>query len=175
MSEKNIQLEQDNNEESMSILSRTFITGFVGGLIGSLFGIIMYYFNFSEVSPKSYVLRAWTTLEWTEGWLGDLVSIFLVGIISIAVAFIYYGILKKINSMWMGVAYGGILWGILFIVLQPIFTNVPPVMDLDINTIVSTLCLFIIYGTFIGYSISYDYHDMKLKEKKQEQQQANGN
>ncbi|MYL61082.1 hypothetical protein GLW20_26610, partial [Virgibacillus halodenitrificans] len=32
------------------------------------------------------------------------------------------------------------------------------------HTIVSTICLFVIYGSFVGYSISYDYYDTKMRE-----------
>ncbi|MEC5422278.1 YqhR family membrane protein [Virgibacillus sp. C22-A2] len=163
----NKQLEQNNSEVPMSLLSRALLTGLIGGILWSIFGIVMYYFNFSEVSPKSFILRSWTTADWTNSWLGNTVTIVLVGILSILVAFIYYGLLKKINSMWVGAAFGVVLWGVIFYVLQPIFENVPLLTDLNNNTIVSTICLFILYGTFIGYSISYDYHDTKIKEQQQ--------
>ncbi|HLR40473.1 MAG TPA: YqhR family membrane protein, partial [Virgibacillus sp.] len=84
-------------------------------------------------------------------------------------AFIYYGLLKKVISMWMGVVYGLILWGIIFYILQPVFPTLTPVVDFDKETIVTTLGLFILYGTFIGYSISFDYNDMRIKEKKENQ------
>lgn len=166
MSDEKQQLEQNKKEDPRSILSRSLLTGFIGGMFWGFIGMVMYYFNFSEVTLKSYLLRSWTTAEWTGTWLGDVVSILLVSVISILTAFIYYGLFKRINSMWLGAAYGVILWGIVFYVLQPIFENVPPVTDLNANTIVSTICLYILYGTFIGYSISYDYHDTKLKEAK---------
>jgi hypothetical protein len=72
--------------------------------------------------------------------------------------------------MWMGVIFGIVLWGIIFFVLEPLFPNIPAFGDLEINTLVSTACLFILYGTFIGYSISYDYHDTRIKEKKEQVQ-----
>lgn len=160
------QLDQNKRESRISILSRSLITGFIGGLIWSLFGVIMYYFNFSEVAPKSFLLRSWLTAEWTSGWLGDLVSIVFAGVLSLIAALIYYGLLKKVNSMWMGLVFGVILWGIIFYLLQPIFSNIPALVELNKNTIVSTICLFILYGTFVGYSISYDYHDAKLNKQK---------
>ncbi|PAV29092.1 hypothetical protein CIL05_14050 [Virgibacillus profundi] len=161
------QLEQNKRENPMTLLTRALITGLIGGMFWSLFGIFMYYFNFSEVAPKTFLLRSWLRTEWTSGWLGDLVSIVLVGVLSLLTALIYYGLFKKVNSMWMGVAFGIILWGIVFYLLQPIFLTIPTLIELNKNTIVSTICLFILYGTFIGYSISYDYHDTKLKEKEQ--------
>ncbi|WP_404452988.1 YqhR family membrane protein [Virgibacillus necropolis] len=164
--EKNEKLEQNKQEKSYSLLSRSLLTGFIGGLIWSTFGIILYYFNFSSVGPTSFLLRSWLNAEWTSEWLGDVISIGLIGVISIVVALIYYGLLKKMNSMWIGASFGIVLWGIVFYLLQPIFPNIPPLNDYDKNTIISTLCLFIIYGTFIGYSISYDYQDTVIRGNK---------
>ncbi|GAB3052125.1 YqhR family membrane protein [Virgibacillus ainsalahensis] len=169
MNENSQQLEQNKKEHIGSLLSRSLLTGFIGGILWSVLGVIMYYFNFTEIGPKHYLLRSWNTAKWTDGWLGDIISILMVGLISIAAALIYYGIFKKVNSMWMGAAYGIILWLIIFFMLQPIFTNIPPLAELSFNTIISTICLFILYGTFIGYSISYDYNDTKVKASKEKE------
>ncbi|WP_010093217.1 YqhR family membrane protein [Ornithinibacillus scapharcae] len=161
-------LEQNKQEDSSTFLGRSMLTGFIGGILASLLGLFMYYFNFIEVSPKSYVIRSWTTAPWTDTWLGNVVTILFIGLLSIGVALLYYGIFKKIYSLWMGVAYGILLWAIVFFVLQPIFSNVPSVPEMEINSIVSSICLYILYGTFIGYSISFDYYDRKLSSSNKE-------
>ncbi|WP_404453378.1 YqhR family membrane protein [Oceanobacillus kapialis] len=166
------QLEQNKREEPLSLLSRSAITGFVGGAFWGLLATILAYFNFTEVEPKSFVLRSWTTAAWTNGWLGTVITILILGGLSVIVAFIYHLFMRKINSMWMGVAYGAILWGVVFFVLQPIFTNIKPIQDLELETIVTTVCIFVLYGTFIGYSLSYDYHDKVMKEKNKQTQKA---
>lgn len=163
---KDEKFEQNRQEKSYSLLARSLLTGFIGGLIWSTFGIIMYYFNFTDVGPTSFILRSWLNAKWTSEWLGDVISIVLIGIISIVVALIYYGLLKRMRSMWIGALFGIVLWGMVFYILQPIFPNIAPLNEFDKNTIISTLCLFIIYGTFIGYSISYDYHDMMIRGNK---------
>lgn len=167
--------EQNKQEEPMSIVSRSLLTGFIGGLLWSFFGVVMYYFNFSEVAPKSYLINSWITADWTVGWLGTISSIIMVGVLSLLTAFMYYILFKKINSLWMGVGYGIILWGIVFYVIQPVFPNIPNLIELNRYTIVSTICLYILYGTFIGYSISYDYHDTirKSEEKEKEGKESN--
>ncbi|WP_369797409.1 YqhR family membrane protein [Paucisalibacillus sp. EB02] len=152
-------LEQNKPEDTSTFLGRSLLTGFIGGILAGLAGLFMYYFNFMEVSAKSYLLRSWTTAGWTDTWLGELLTIILVGLLSIGVALVYYGVLKKVTSLWMGIVYGLILWAIVFFILQPIFTNVPNLAEMEIKTIVSTLCLYILYGIFIGYSISFDYQD----------------
>ncbi|RLL48103.1 hypothetical protein D8M04_02170 [Oceanobacillus piezotolerans] len=160
----NKKLEQNKHIETLPLLPRSLLTGFIGGIFWSTIAILMYYFNFSEVSPRLFILRSWLKDEWTDGWLGDLVSIILVGLISIIVALIYYSTLKKVNSMWAGVLFGIVLWCLIFLLFQPIFNNIPSFSELQLNTIVSTLCLYILYGAFIGYSISYDYHDTQVRE-----------
>jgi hypothetical protein len=160
------QSNQGKTEERLSLLSRALLTGFIGGILWSSIGSLMYYFNFSEVAPKSFLLKSWLDASWTDRWLGVIIAILLAGVISILPALIYYGLFKKINSMWMGVLYGVVLWVIIFYLMQPIFTNIPQLIDLSYNTIISTICLFILYGTFIGYSLSYDYHDMKMRDLK---------
>lgn len=166
MKADNQQSNEGKTEEQLSIFSRALLTGFIGGILWSSIGSLMYYFNFSEVAPKSFLLKSWLDATWIDRWLGTLIAILLAGVISMGAALIYYGLFKKINSMWMGLLYGVILWGIIFYLMQPIFSNIPQLIDLSYNTIVSTGCLFILYGTFIGYSISYDYHDMKIRELK---------
>lgn len=161
------ELSQNNREESMSVKSKSLIIGFTGGIIWSTLGLIMYFFSFSEVAPRSYVLRSWITAEWTSGWLGNILSIIIVGLLSLLCAFIYYGLFRKINTIWMGIIYGILLWVIIFYILQPVFPNVPDIAELNSYTIVSTICLYILYGTFIGYSISYDYEDAAIRVAQQ--------
>lgn len=146
-------------DESLFLIPRTILTGFIGGLLTSLLGIMMYYFNFSEIIHTSYVLRSWITMEWTEGWIGNIVSSFIIGALSIFVALLYYVLFKKINSMWVGVAYGIILWCVFFFFIHPLFPIMKQIINYDVNTILSTVCLFVLYGLFIGYSIAYDYYD----------------
>ncbi|RYG74667.1 hypothetical protein EU245_00315 [Lentibacillus lipolyticus] len=159
MGNEDKRLEQNKREEPLSLLSRSLITGFVGGLLFGFLGIVLYFFNFSEVTPKSYLLRSWITADWTNSWLGNMLTVVMTGLLSMAVAFVYHIFFKKIETFLMGAAYGIVLWGIVFYLLQPIFPNIPPLADFNANTIVSTICLYILYGTFIGYSISYDYND----------------
>jgi|SRR5690625_5113128 len=153
----------------MLIFIRSILTGFIGGLIWSTLGIMMYYFNFTEVDPKKFVLRPWKSVEWTDGWIGDIVTIVILAILSIIGAIIYYFLLKKVYSIWMGVIYGIIIWTITFLLVQPLFPNTKQLLELSNATIISTICLFVLYGTFIGYSISYDYYDTYVLEKRREQ------
>ena len=153
---------------------RALLTGFMGGAFWSLVGILMYYFNFMEVSIKSVVLQSWTKAAWTDGWIGNIATIFLAGIFSIGVAIIYYLLFKKYNSMWAGFGFGVAIWFILFYLLYPLFSHIPPLNELSDKTIISSLSIFILYGAFIGYSISFDYNDNRVAVQKDLKTTTNG-
>jgi len=153
---------QDNEE---SVLKKSMYTGFTGGVVFSLLASVMYYFNFLEVAPKFYLLTSWVSEEWTDTWLGIFFTTILAGVVSLLVAFLYYMIFKKIKYMWAGIIYGFILWALLFLLFRPIFSDIPAVTEWSLNTRITTICLFVLYGTFIGYSISYDYMDSQQTEE----------
>lgn len=157
--EKKRKLEQNKQEKPMSLLAKALLTGFVGGLLWSAFGSLAYYFNFSSVSPGSFVLRSFIQAEWTNNWLGELISISIIGLLSVLIALAYYGLLKKYEGLIPPLLFGGALWFIVFFLLQPIFEAVPQLSQMDGNTIATTGCLYILYGAFVGYSISYEYND----------------
>lgn len=153
------QLEQNKREQSTSILTKSLMTGFIGGVFWSFMGWFASYFHFTSISPATFMIRSWLQKDWTNGWLAELISIILIGVLSLAVAIIYYLLLKKIRGLWVSALFGMALWAIVFFVLLPIFPNISLLNQLNSDTIVTTICLYLLYGIFIGYSISYDYLD----------------
>jgi len=144
--------------EPGSFAKMVVITGLFGGLLWSAIGYFAYYLNFIKVEPN-IILEPFTVGTWRESWIGIVISIFAYGIISIVVAFLYYAILKKFKTMWVGAVYGIVLFLIVFIILNPIFPSMKPFLKLDLNTIITCVCLYIVYGVFIGYSISYEQNE----------------
>ncbi|WLR49749.1 YqhR family membrane protein [Bacillus tianshenii] len=165
---QNEQLEQNKREQPMSHIGRTATIGFFGGLLWSTIGFIAYYFHFTAFSP-AFVLDLFMVGDWKEGALGHLIGILVIAILSIGVAYLYNFILKNIDNVWAGILFGVGLWVIVFFLLKPLFPNVKAVANWELNTIVVTLCLYILYGVFVGYSISFDakemaHADQQLKE-----------
>lgn len=157
---ENKQLEQNQQEKPVSIINKSLLTGFVGGMIWSIFGALSYYFSFTEVSPASFVIRSFWQTSWSSAFLGEVLGIIGVSLVAIMGGLVYYLVLKKTNGIMPGILYGLAIWGVIFYLLNPIFAAVPALPDLTSNTIVTTICLFVLYGTFVGYSISYEYHDL---------------
>ncbi|ADI26119.1 YqhR family membrane protein [Geobacillus sp. C56-T3] len=159
MVEQKGELEQEKTERPMTLIQKTIIIGFVGGVFWSLIGYLAYFFHFSEISPNM-ILIPWVAGDWKYGKAGNYAAIVLIGIISIAAALLYYAFLRKIAGMWAGMVYGVVLWMMVFYLFNPLFPNVQPVADLEANTIITTLCLYILYGVFVGYSISFEAQEM---------------
>lgn len=138
--------------------------GFFGGLLwGGIFQICNY-FHFTEIGP-TFLLRTWVKADFVKGWMGVALSIVCLCIISIIFAYIYSYIFRKLTSYWVGIGYGIVLWGIAFLVLRPLFPGMKTVWELSKDTIVTTICIFILYGLFVGYSISFEYHERELEAK----------
>ncbi|MDA3131123.1 YqhR family membrane protein [Aliibacillus thermotolerans] len=137
--------------------------GFFGGFIWSMVGYALFYLNFTSVGP-ALALDPWALPDWKKTYIGHLVGIIFLSILSIGVAFLYRYTLQKLSSIWPGVIFGVVLWGIVFYFFHPIFPSLKPVTELDADTIITTLSLYILYGVFIGYSISFEYEEMERSQ-----------
>lgn len=169
MAEEHNKLEQEQHEKPMSLMGLTIITGFFGGILWSSVSYLAYIFQFTEIRPN-VILEPWAIGSWKEGWLGTVISIFLIGLLSIGVALIYYLTLRKLTRMYFGIGFGIVLFLLVFFILNPIFPGIPPFTELERNTIVTSICFYILYGAFIGYSISFEESEIrKMKEAKQKE------
>ncbi|MFC4324016.1 YqhR family membrane protein [Litchfieldia salsa] len=161
---QNPQLEQNKSDEPMSMIAKVVITGLFGGIFWSLLNYGTYVFNFTEISPN-LVLQPWTVGDWKDRVLGQFIGIAVIGILSIGVALLYYALLRRFQKIWVGMAFGIALWAMVFFVLNPIFPGLKAVTELDRNTNITTICFYILYGVFIGYSISFEANEFAHEKK----------
>lgn len=157
-------LEQNQEKRPVSFLSSVMMTGFFGGIIWGTIGYLAYIFNFTEIHPN-VVLDPWTIGSWKKTWLGTVISILFIGGVSILAALIYYTAFRRLRGSWPGTIYGALLFLLVFLVLHPIFPGIKPLWELDKNTLITTLCIYIIFGTFVGYSISYEYEEREYAKR----------
>ncbi len=143
----------------MSLLTMAQITGFVAGIVGCLLSYLAHYFNFTKVNPN-VILSPWVG-EWKAKWFEVLMIGFVYGLLSVIIALIYYFMFRKRSSIWWGIGYGVTLFLIVGFVLPPFIPDMQPILKYDKNTILTGLCSFILYGVFIGYSISYEYQEIE--------------
>jgi len=149
-----------------TLITNVWIIGLVGGMLASFLGIVSHYFHFMEFSPN-FILTSWSNRDWVKAWQGSLVTILLFGIISIIIAFIYYALFKKMKNMIAYILFGILWWVILLFVFGPIFNDLPSVAKMSSDSIVTSICIFALYGVFIGYSISFDYQEYMYEQTEQ--------
>ncbi|WP_261129407.1 YqhR family membrane protein [Bacillus sp. Marseille-Q3570] len=152
-------LEQNQKERQVSFTGRVLTIGFVGGLFWSLIGYLLYALNFTKIKP-ALVLSPWVVAEWKDKALGNWIGILVIGFLSMLVALVYKILLAKFKHMITGVIYGIVLWGIVFYLLRPMFPTLEPIQELGKNTLTTTLSLYVLYGLFIGFSISFEYDEL---------------
>lgn len=160
---------EQGRKKPMSFPMIVALTGLVGGILWGGIGYLAYVFNFSEIRPN-IILEPWALGGWKEKGLGTAFSIVMIGFISIIAAFIYYFVLRKFKSIMVGIFFGIGLFLLVFFVLNPLFPGMPPLNELKRNTIVTSICLYILFGAFIGYSISYEEQQQVWNQKEQETQ-----
>jgi hypothetical protein len=155
-------------EQPMSFMALVILTGFIGGIAFSSLAYLAYIFDFTYISPR-VILEPWALGDWKKDWLGIVMTILFFGALSIIAALIYYAMLRKFKSMWVGIAYGLILFLLVFFIFNPIFPGIPSFNQLKLNTLITSICLYALFGLFIGYTISYEETEINNKKAKEEE------
>ena len=146
---------ESTEPKQKSFAGTVAIIGFVGGVFWSAVGKLAYILNLTDVQPNA-ILDPWASGDWKRGLIGTAISILLIGLASIAAAFIYYWTLRKFLEIWVPALFGAALVPLVFYGLNPILTAIPPAGELSRLTIVTSVCFYILYGVFVGYSISFE-------------------
>ncbi|MED4530677.1 YqhR family membrane protein [Metabacillus fastidiosus] len=153
---------ETKNEQKTSLVGKVAVIGFAGGIFWGLLAYLVYILNLTEISPN-LILQPFILGQWKNGIMGNIIGIIVLGILSIGAAFVYYVLLKRFKSMYVGILFGLLLFGLVFFVLNPIFPNLKSVAELQRSTIVTTVCIYILYGLFVGYSISFEYNELNIE------------
>ncbi|MED4453529.1 YqhR family membrane protein [Metabacillus fastidiosus] len=153
---------ETKNEQKASLVGKVAVIGFAGGVFWGLLAYLAYILNLTEISPN-LILQPFILGQWKNGTMGNIIGIIVLGILSIGAAFVYYVLLKRFKSMYIGILFGLLLFGLVFFVLNPIFPNLKSVAELQRSTIVTTVCIYILYGLFVGYSISFEYNELNIE------------
>jgi len=137
--------------------------GFFAGLIWGLVKMFFYAFEFTKVEP-AFFAKTW----YVEGYLitreGYIVSLFWIVVGSIAAALIYAALFRKVKGPWLGVAYGLAWWAALYLWLGPATGTTELIWDMDANSFWTDLCVFVLWGVFIGFSISFEFTDEQSRD-----------
>ena len=83
------QQKEELKEKPMSLISLVVLTGLIGGIAFSSLSYLAYIFNFTTIPPR-VILEPWALGNWKKEWLGTVISILLIGALSIVAAIVYY-------------------------------------------------------------------------------------
>ncbi|OCA92632.1 YqhR family membrane protein [Pseudobacillus wudalianchiensis] len=156
---------QGKEQKAQFPLSYALVIGLFGGLIWGGLAQFAAYFHFMTIDINAVVKYVNLPKIQSGFWRVAAGMIFHTGV-SILLAIVYYFLLKKSKTIWSGVLFGVALWIFLFVIIHPLLASIPSWQKLNANTLSTTLCLLILYGLFIGYSISYGYEQHLLREKR---------
>ena len=144
--------------------TRNFVQiGLFGGIFWGGVWYFLHIFSFTEAGPN-YFLLPFAFGSWKEGVWGNVFGIVCMGLLSILIAFLYKAFLQSLKDY-----SGNYLWAILvgttvlgMGLMAPVIKSA---LHLPKETIVTTICIFILYGVFIAYSVSYAVNSNKAEQE----------
>ncbi|MEH6891355.1 YqhR family membrane protein [Bacillus sp. JJ864] len=145
-------------KQEQSVTKKIVQIGVFGGLFWGAVWYFLHIFSFTALGPN-YLLLPFALGDWKEGAWGNIAGIICMGILSILLAFIYKAVLGKFEGLIPGILYGLLWWGLLFFAIPPVAPVIKSMMEMPKETIVTTACIFILYGVFIAYSVSFEVNN----------------
>ena len=137
--------------------------GFFAGLIWGLAGVVLHFFGFSEVKPASWA-GPWLNKSAASSWVGALSGLAVYTVISILASLVYAAVLRKAKGPWPGILYGLFWYLLLFFGIGHALGLLPAWNRMEMHSHVSELCRFLLWGAFIGYSITFEFTDERTRE-----------
>jgi hypothetical protein len=134
--------------------------GFFAGLIWGSIRIVAYVLGFTEVVP-GFLLEPFFKHNFLSGLGGFIIGLLVFTVFSIVASLIYILIFFRLKGAWPGILFGFFWFIIIYISIGPVFQLIKPIGVLSWNSIWTDGCIFVMWGTFIGYSISFEFNDMR--------------
>ncbi|WP_284640518.1 YqhR family membrane protein [Paenibacillus silviterrae] len=137
--------------------------GFFAGIFWGGLKMLENYLHFTSLSPGFLVEPFFkhsflmSTGGYVLGWL------FFI-LFSVAAALVYALFFRKVKGPWIGMAYGLAWWGLIYLLVGPVTGMNQPIGIIEINTLITDACLFLVWGLFIGYTITVEFTDERVRE-----------
>ncbi|WP_416827188.1 YqhR family membrane protein [Ectobacillus polymachus] len=161
-----------SKEIQQSFAGQIVKIGLFGGLFWGFVWYFFYIFSFTDIGPN-YFLLPLAFGEWKKEWIGQLIGICIMSILSIGTAALFGSLFKRFQGILPGIVYGMVWWCMLFFGVSMFSPVIKHVWEFPKETIVTTVCIFIIYGVFIAYSVSFEASMQNLVSRKRERNYSN--
>lgn len=146
--------ENDINKMNKTVLRQTVFIGWIGGIIFGILIFILFYFKLIDPNISSMIIGK---IKLFNHWYGKLVLLIFLSILSMIVTLFYYMIAKKMSQWYIGMFFGIFIWFIVCTLYYIYFNQNLIFNQKTIHESINLLCLFILYGLFVGYSTSFAY------------------
>ncbi|MFC4302663.1 YqhR family membrane protein [Cohnella boryungensis] len=137
--------------------------GFFAGLIWGLARWLAAGLHLTNVS-QAFLLDPFVPRKLLGGLYWQAAGLVAFIVMSMLAALIYLGILRRLRGPWPGLWFGAGWWGLLYAWAGPYIGALPPLKRIGGNSMATDLCLFLMWGLFIGYSIAFELHDEANRE-----------
>ncbi|WDH81339.1 YqhR family membrane protein [Paenibacillus urinalis] len=137
--------------------------GFFAGLIWGGIQWIFYYFNFTVV-PIGFLAEPFFKHAYIYKIQGHFIGWLFFIVFSLIASIIYTYLFRKLKGPIPGLIYGIAWWVILFVWIGPWTGMMKPLNQLTWDSIFSEVCLFLLWGLFIGYSIAMEFTDERKRD-----------
>lgn len=145
-------------------IGQAFVVGLIASLISIVLGLFFHTFHFIPFHIFNWVNHYFVSMNGLAIFILYGVVIFLISLISIGIALTYALILRKKSHWKYGAMYGVLLWLIFYLALPYFLNNILTLTKYDANVSITMFCFFLLYGVFVGYSISF--HDQSVARLK---------
>ncbi len=137
--------------------------GLFAGIIWGALKLLQFAMKYTDVVP-GFLLEPFFRHDFLVTWQGILLGYGSLICLSLVAALLYGLVLRKLKGPWPGLIYGLAWWGGLYLLIGPLTGMVPAITQMDVNSLVTDMCLFAVWGLFIGYSITFEFTDERSRE-----------
>ncbi|MFD2672749.1 YqhR family membrane protein [Marinicrinis sediminis] len=161
-----IKMETSQVSQTVHSTNRWFYAihiGFFAGLIWGLMRVIAYFFKLTSLVP-GYLIEPFYTHTFLESPAGQVLGTIYFTLFSIMASLLYGLLFYKLRGAWYGLAYGLLWWSVIFLLAGPALGLTAPAYRLDLDTALTEGALYVMWGVFIGFSISFEFTDERKRE-----------
>lgn len=137
--------------------------GLFAGLIWGCVRWMFYNMKFTIELP-SFLMEPFFKHDFLVTYWGVLIGLAGFILFSVIASMLYMVMLGKLRGPWPGIFYGIVWWALMFLAVGPLLGMTGKVNAVGWNTIFSELCIFTLWGVFIGYSIAFEFTDEASRE-----------
>jgi hypothetical protein len=137
--------------------------GFFAGLIWGGLKLLAYFLRLTKVVP-GFMAEPFLLHSYLKSTQGVFAGWGIFTLFSVIASVLYAALFRKARGPWPGILYGLAWWVIWFALFGPAIEAVKPITELDRDSFFTELCLFILWGLFIGYTINFEFNEERGAE-----------